>query len=1359
MKLFIKSIFAFLLFTFTSVASVKASHVPGGNVTYQCVGPNQFLITLTLFEDCAWAFEGSGNQFLTATNTCGLPNPQISLANTIYQQEVSQLCPNQAGQSSCQNGNLPGVWMHQWQAVITLPGPCDTWTFAYSSCCRNTTTNLVGQPGYYWATTLNSQTAPCNSSAQITSPPIPYVCINQPVSFNMGALDPDGNTLQYQFVNALTNATTSVNYQGGYSGAVPIPGATINPNTGQINFTPTQTGNFVFAVLITEYDANGNVTGTVTQDFQFIVINCTNQVPSPPVGGITNFTGQGSVTGPNSVQVCEGDSFCFDLVFQDPDPNDILTVTSNIAQTFPTATLTIVGTNPVTATVCGTVQPGAPAASVISFEVEDNACPIPGIGSFPILMNVITSTYAGANVIMCETVGTQLNASGGTTFNWSVISGDPIVVGGNFSCNPCQSPVANPSITTVYEVVSNLSGGCVNIDTVTVTVVPNFTFNVTQSSPTSCLQEPINLNVTTNPQGAFTYAWTPPGNLSNPNIPNPVANHTAPGTYTYDVQITSPDGCVKNGSLTIGVIGAYAPDITALISADTVLCGDLVQLDVDLGGGIPAQCGPSLTGTCVGQINTSTIGNQTGQNTTTTWPAPYGHWFRNARHQFLFTAAELNAMGFVGGKISEVGWQITQINGLTNYPGYTIRMGCTNLTNLTGTFQTGLTTVYGPQNYNIVLGWNMHNLTTAYEWDGVSNLIVEICYALNTGMNWTQNSITPWTTTPFVSTVYYFSDGVQACPQPTGTTSTNRPITRFVNCPTVPDPNNYSYQWTAIPANGSTIASPTTKVTDAEPIMPTTYQIVVTDINGGCTDTATVSVYVDCYPLPDGVNPLCFGGSDGYAWVSNSGINAPYTITWTDAGGNVLQTSTNVAANDTIYNLTAGTYFINVSGAGGYSEDTLITLGQPTPVLIQTLADTTICIGGTATLFANASGGIPGYTYEWFNVGLGQTQTIAPNADGCYEVYALDANNCFSDTLEMCVNLNPPIVANTSGNQSVCPGNPAQISAFATGGSGVGYTYTWINSTGQVVGNTDAISVIPAFNGEEFCVIVLDDCETPGDTACLQVFYHEDPIVDIQASILSGCFPLEVRFDNLTDLTQIASCNWVFGDGATANNSCSTVSHTYTTPGVYSVTLNQTTVNGCPLDTTYTALIMVYDYPNANFIATPQPAYISNPNVAFTNTSSNGAVSYEWFFGEDGVLGTSTATNPVFGFPDIDAGIYPVTLVVTSANGCSDTITQLIIINGIYTFYIPNAFTPNGDGINDTFFPKGEYLSQEGYKMIIFDRWGHVVFETEKITEGWDGRVRGQIPAKTDVFVWKIEAYDIIDGHLHEYKGHVTLVR
>ena len=114
-------------------------------------------------------------------------------------------CITSLTQSECNGGSFPGVYMHVWQDTITLPGTCDSWTFAFEDCCRNSSSNLTGTGNdYYWETVLNSNTSPSNSSPVITSQPIPYYCINQPVIYNFGVYEPDGDSLHYSLINAMT---------------------------------------------------------------------------------------------------------------------------------------------------------------------------------------------------------------------------------------------------------------------------------------------------------------------------------------------------------------------------------------------------------------------------------------------------------------------------------------------------------------------------------------------------------------------------------------------------------------------------------------------------------------------------------------------------------------------------------------------------------------------------------------------------------------------------------------------------------------------------------------------------------------------------------------------------------------------------------------------------------------------------------------------------------------------------------------------------------------------------------------------------------------------------------------------------
>ncbi|MEO8591090.1 MAG: hypothetical protein ABI432_17050, partial [Flavobacteriales bacterium] len=365
------------------VPRAKADHYSGGSITYDCLGGNNYLVTLDLYLDCAGAALTA--QSLSFANTCGV---NFTLANIplVASEEVSQLCPAQLPNSSCNGGALPGMFHYQFQTTVFL-SPCSSWTIGWFICCRNTTQNVQLTPGMYLEATMNNLNGSCDHSPEFGDSTIPYVCVNQPVAYNPAVTDADGNSLVYALIGARYAAPvpTNVNYFPAFTGALPIQGITIDPNSGQLNFTATATGNYVVVIQVTTYDISGNVIGTVMRDFLFVVINCAD--PPPVTDGLTNAT-SGVIISPTEIEVCDGVPFCVDIVFTDPDAIEVLTVTGQGVAQLPGATLTIVGTNPATATLCWTPDLALSPASVV-LTVTDDACPIPNVASTAVFITVV----------------------------------------------------------------------------------------------------------------------------------------------------------------------------------------------------------------------------------------------------------------------------------------------------------------------------------------------------------------------------------------------------------------------------------------------------------------------------------------------------------------------------------------------------------------------------------------------------------------------------------------------------------------------------------------------------------------------------------------------------------------------------------------------------------------------------------------------------------------------------------------------------------------------------------------------------------------------------------------------------------
>jgi gliding motility-associated-like protein len=184
----------------------------------------------------------------------------------------------------------------------------------------------------------------------------------------------------------------------------------------------------------------------------------------------------------------------------------------------------------------------------------------------------------------------------------------------------------------------------------------------------------------------------------------------------------------------------------------------------------------------------------------------------------------------------------------------------------------------------------------------------------------------------------------------------------------------------------------------------------------------------------------------------------------------------------------------------------------------------------------------------------------------------------------------------------------------------------------------------------------------------------------------------------------------------------------------------------------------VYADPVAAFTTNPQEATIVAPTYNFMDQSTTPIgriVKWSWSFADPSYDALDTLQNPSHTYPKI--GEYCPMLTVTNTNGCVDTITHCIEIAADFTFFIPNAFSPNGDGINDTFF--GEGIGITTYKMLVFDRWGNMIFTSYALTTPWDGRANGgNDVAQQDVYSYIVDLDDVFSKH-HRFVGHVTLVR
>jgi gliding motility-associated-like protein len=544
----------------------------------------------------------------------------------------------------------------------------------------------------------------------------------------------------------------------------------------------------------------------------------------------------------------------------------------------------------------------------------------------------------------------------------------------------------------------------------------------------------------------------------------------------------------------------------------------------------------------------------------------------------------------------------------------------------------------------------------------------------------------------------------------------------------------YTYYWN----NGNTNAS-------QSGMCAGTDSIYVTDGNGCMHDT--VVTVAQPAGLRDSivttVNVLCNGGNTGSSTVGVKGGTGPYTYSW-----NTSPLQTNVTATT----LTAGNYTVTVTDKAGCKDSAITTISQPSLLTATLSPPSTICVGQSVTITAATAGGSSPYTYLWNTGATTSSITVSPASTTSYTITVTDANGCTAGPVSVTITVNPALAVTTLPGKSACAGASVTLSATATGGDGT-YTYMW--NPGAQTGAS--ITVSPGVT-TTYTVTVTDGCGSPAASATETVTINPLPTVSFKADTTNGCYPVCVNFKDLTTANpdKISGWKWTFGDGGTSTSQ--NPSYCYTAPGSYTIGLIATSDSGCTSSQTIVNMITVYDHPHADFSSSPQPTNLLNPSITFTDLSTDayGIITWFWKFG-DLLDGTSMLENPVYKYTD--TGTFCPTLKVTNKYGCVDSIQKCLIIDPFFTLYIPNAFTPDENGINDFFTAKG--VGIRTFEMWVFDRWGMQLFYSDNIYAGWDGKVQKgashQI-VQEDTYVYIIQVTDIFNKQ-HKYLGKVSVIK
>ena len=857
-----------LFFCLFSFKDVKASHAMAVDITYECVGPNQYYFCVNFYRDCNGIPAPNDVTLSFNSASCNQSFTQTLAMTSGGGVEVSQLCPSMLNLSTCGSGSYAGVELYQYCGTITLPANCSDWVISYDICCRNDLIDNLVSPStesLYVEVKLDNTNGICNNSVTYSSYPVLYGCAGNNMCFNHGAIDIDGDSLAYHLVDPKDNATTPISFVTGlgYNLNNPIlssTGFTFDNVTGQMCWNATGPQVCVISVLVEEWrDINGvpTLVGSSIREMQVIILTCNTSTPSLS-GGLQNVQG-GAQINSTTLEICPGGLLEFDMVFVDSDPAAELTLASNYNVVAPGSQLTQTGLNPINATFSWNVPANYAGQNIITFEITNDACLIPGKNYYAYNIYVLEGTTAGPDQIHCENgVPVQLSATGGTQFNWT---------NGNFlTCDTCANTIAAPDSTTAFIVTSDLSGTCGNKDTVLVNVVPTYSLDVGLDT-SICLNELYPMSgIVGVIDSNMIYEWSPSIGLNDPSLQNVILDPVSP--LTYYLETTSADGCKKLDSIVIDIAGS-SPISNLIASDDSICIGEIINLDAM---GEPQVCGISSSG-CKGPQSQVTIANGTADDLLST---PYNGFFQDNKVQYLYRSSELISGGFLkGGTITSIGFDVSNKLSSTPFENFTIKIGCTSSNTLTA-FVPGLSVVYNG-NISTISGWNDYTLDSPYDWDGSSNLIVEICYNNSNFSFGTTDAVKSYFTS-YISTCFESANGTVGCGLNNGTLGNQRANIRMSAC--FPSTGNYTFTWNpSTYLDNAAIQDPTS--TPQGDIM---YYVTITD--GGICDTEDSIIISTRAPLVTTVKSdttMCEGqayqlgatGGDIYAWTPTGDLTNP----------------------------------------------------------------------------------------------------------------------------------------------------------------------------------------------------------------------------------------------------------------------------------------------------------------------------------------------------------------------------------------------------------------------------------------------------------------------------------------------------
>lgn len=980
----------------------------------------------------------------------------------------------------------------------------------------------------------------------------------------------------------------------------------------------------------------------------------------------------------------------------------------------------------------------------------------------------IIPTISGATSF-CTGGSTTLDAGAGyTNYLWST---------------GATNQTINVTTANTYSVTVTDGAGCTGVASVSVTV--NTSLSPTVTGNNFCVGSNTTLDAGS---GYVTYLWSTGGNTQTISV-NTAGN--------YIVTVTNASGCTGTGQLTVSTNALPTPTITGNL---TFCNGATSILDAGAGYLFYNWSTSAVTQT----ISVSAAGNYSVSVTDANGCIGSTQVTVNVNPSLTPTISGATSFCTAGSTVLDAGtgyagylWStgsLSQTITVTTAGTYSVTVanasGCTGIASVVVTVNSSLSPVVTGNNFCAGNG------STLDAGSGYSTYL------------WSTGATTQTISVFAVNTYYVTVTNATGCSgtgqivinqnaNPTSSITGNLSICAGFSTTLNAGAGYASYFWS------TTAVTPTISVNT-----PGSYSVTVTD-NNGCTGTSLVTV-----TLSSGLNPtisgslqMCSGSSTvlnagngyaGYIWsngmlTQSVSVNTAgnYSVTVSDASGcsgvasvtlvvnpnptPLITGNLSMCSGDTTYldagsgfstyswssaNNTqsiavgsSGVYTVTVSNVFGCTGTSSVTVNETNGVLLSAVPLHNICNGEWAYLTATASGGSAPFTYYWNNVISPASIGVQPVASTTYQAYVVDVNGCVSNIVSVLVNVSPPLQVDVMASPtSICP-NESTVLNVSINQGGVP-PFTIFTSSGQIV--IPPISISPTVSGFQY-LYVKDGCGSISHDS-VYITVNASPLANFVSDTVNGCEPLTVSFTPMNPLPG-QTYLWNFGD--LSYNAISydiNPVHQFSQDGIFDVTLTVTNASGCLTTYTHSDMINVYPNPDASFITDPIYASIVKPQIHFINLSE-GADSYIWSFGDGD---SSSIENPWHWYSSL--GAYHVYLVAITDLGCTDTVFSSIYIRDEYTFYAPTYISPDYDELNDVFYVLGNGISSEDFHLYIFDRWGEIIYETDKYDPtqpekyGWDGTANGHAIVPIGSYTWLVKYYD--GDHIeHDRSGVVNVVR